>query len=84
MGACCGKKKSVALLDTDGDGIPDHLDDDIDGDGIPNHLDEDANGDGIPDVNRHAANSTCTRSNGVLTRRARSQWTVTFYVAIPG
>ena len=35
--------------DTDGDGIPDHLDDDDDGDGIPDHLDKDDDGDGIPD-----------------------------------
>ena len=25
-------------MDSDGDGIPDHLDDDDDGDGIPDHL----------------------------------------------
>lgn len=36
--------------DTDGDGIPDSLDDDIDGDGIPNDQDEDDDGDGIPDT----------------------------------
>ena len=34
---------------TDGDGIPDYLDDDDDGDGIPDHLDNDDDGDGIPD-----------------------------------
>lgn len=32
----------------DGDGIPDHHDDDIDQDGIPNHIDDDIDGDGIP------------------------------------
>jgi len=35
--------------DTDGDGIPDHLDPDDDGDGIPDYLDADDDGDGIPD-----------------------------------
>ena len=34
--------------DTDGDGIPDTLDEDIDGDGIPNNQDDDSDGDGIP------------------------------------
>lgn len=34
--------------DTDGDGIPDHLDDDIDGDGILNDVDPDIDGDEIP------------------------------------
>ena len=53
-----------APVDSDGDGIPDVVDDDddddgiltfdegdedLDGDGIPNHLDEDADGDGFPD-----------------------------------
>jgi hypothetical protein len=33
--------------DTDGDGIPDYLDDDMDGDGIPNSADPDIDGDGI-------------------------------------
>jgi hypothetical protein len=33
--------------DTDGDGIPDYLDDDIDNDGIPNDKDDDKDGDGI-------------------------------------
>lgn len=32
---------STCFSDTDGDGIPDHVDDDDDGDGIPDHLDED-------------------------------------------
>ena len=36
--------------DTDGDGIPDYLDDDDDNDGIPDDLDSDDDGDGIPDV----------------------------------
>ena len=35
--------------DTDGDGIPDYLDDDDDGDGIPDSKDTDDDGDGIPD-----------------------------------
>lgn len=35
--------------DSDGDGIPDYLDDDDDNDGIPDHLDIDDDGDGIPD-----------------------------------
>ncbi len=34
--------------DTDGDGIPDIIDDDIDGDGIPNDEDDDEDWDGIP------------------------------------
>merc|ERR1719247_3871186 len=43
----------LAVRDSDGDGIPDHLDGkddskDSDGDGIPDHL-EDSDGDGIPD-----------------------------------
>ncbi|CAH8850009.1 unnamed protein product [Trichobilharzia szidati] len=40
-------KNDDESLDLDGDGIPDHLEDD-DGDGIPNYL-EDEDGDGIPD-----------------------------------
>ena len=36
-------------VDTDGDGIPDYLDDDDDNDGIPDHLDNDDDNDGIPD-----------------------------------
>ena len=38
--------------DTDGDGIPDHLDPDDDGDGIADtdEKDHDTDGDGIPDV----------------------------------
>ncbi|KAL5966783.1 Thrombospondin-3b [Taenia solium] len=35
--------------DTDGDGIPDYLDEDDDNDGIPDHLDDDDDNDGIPD-----------------------------------
>lgn len=41
---------SAEERDTDGDGIPDHLDDDDDNDGIPDHLDDDDDGDGILDV----------------------------------
>ena len=36
-------------LATDGDGIPDHLDNDDDGDGIPDHMDDDDDNDGVPD-----------------------------------
>ena len=43
------KSDSYSLVDSDGDGIPDHLDDDDDGDGIADHLDNDDDGDGIPD-----------------------------------
>lgn len=32
--------------DSDGDGIPDYLDDDDDNDGIPDSLDDDDDGDG--------------------------------------
>jgi cysteine-rich repeat protein len=37
--------------DTDGDGLPDHRDDDADGDDIPDHVEGtgDADGDGLPD-----------------------------------
>ena len=38
------------VKDTDGDGIPDHLDNDDDNDGIPDHLDDDDDNDGIPDA----------------------------------
>ena len=38
------------IKDSDGDGIPDHLDDDDDNDGIPDHLDDDDDNDGIPDA----------------------------------
>ena len=37
------------LTDSDGDGIPDYLDDDDDNDGIPDDQDDDDDGDGIPD-----------------------------------
>jgi hypothetical protein len=33
--------------DTDGDGVPDYLDDDIDGDGVANGADPDTDGDGV-------------------------------------
>lgn len=41
----------VIHLDSDGDGISDHIegDTDTDNDGIPNYLDTDSDGDGIPD-----------------------------------
>jgi len=35
--------------DSDGDGVPDYLDDDDDNDGIPDSQDNDDDGDGIPD-----------------------------------
>ncbi|MDR9442208.1 MAG: hypothetical protein RI842_05780, partial [Schleiferiaceae bacterium] len=35
--------------DTDGDGVPDRLDNDLDGDGIANRLDIDDDNDGVPD-----------------------------------
>jgi len=39
-------------VDSDADGIPDHLEDggDVDGDGVPNFLDTDADGDGTDDA----------------------------------
>ena len=43
------KDHTTTVLDTDGDGTPDHLDDDDDNDGVPDHLDKDDDGDGIPD-----------------------------------
>ena len=36
--------------DSDGDGIPDYLDNDDDNDGISDQLDADDDGDGIPDL----------------------------------
>jgi len=39
-----------AEIDTDGDGIPDSIDEDDDNDGIPDYLDEDDDGDGILDL----------------------------------
>ena len=42
-------KETEETKDTDGDGIPDYLDDDDDNDGIPDYLDDDDDGDGIPD-----------------------------------
>jgi hypothetical protein len=85
MGACCGKKKVVAI-DTDGDGIPDHLDDDIDGDGIPNHLDDDANGDGIPDVEQGYVLPTAPADPMGTPMHAGQiiQFEGKFFVAIPG
>merc|ERR1739838_953462 len=38
-----------AVTDSDGDGVPDHLDNDDDGDGIPDDQEVDSDGDGIPD-----------------------------------
>ena len=45
----CAKYR-ISLQDTDGDGIPDYLDDDDDNDGIPDYLDDDADGNGINDA----------------------------------
>ena len=55
-------------VDSDGDGIPDHLDDDDDGDGIPDDLDKDDDGDGIPDnqegmTNKHCSYLVCITHN---------------------
>ena len=50
--AQCGappRRKGAVLADSDGDGVPDHLDDDDDNDGIPDSQDNDDDGDGIPD-----------------------------------
>ncbi len=38
-----------AALDSDGDGTPNYVDNDVDGDGFPNYLDLDADGDDVPD-----------------------------------
>merc|ERR1739838_778520 len=38
-----------AVTDSEGDGVPDHLDNDDDGDGIPDDQEVDSDGDGIPD-----------------------------------
>src|SRR5690606_12057160 len=38
-------------VDTDGDGLPDYVDEDSDNDGVPDHIEgHDHNHDGIPDV----------------------------------
>lgn len=41
-------------LDTDGDGTPNHCDDDVDGDGRPNEQDNDSDGDGHSDGKERA------------------------------
>jgi len=46
----CPAPDAIPSPDTDGDGIPDNVDNDIDGDGIPNDIDLDDDGDGIPDT----------------------------------
>jgi hypothetical protein len=66
--------EEAALGDTDGDGVPNTLDDDddddgrttseegsvdTDGDGIPNHLDDDSDGDGITDDLEGTGDSDC-------------------------
>jgi len=47
-----GAEVGTAVMDSDGDGIPDEVEGtgDPDGDGIPNYLDEDSDGDGIGDA----------------------------------
>ncbi|MCZ7681084.1 MAG: hypothetical protein M5U28_20770 [Sandaracinaceae bacterium] len=49
-------------LDADGDGIADQAEgmSDFDGDGVPNHLDDDSDGDGIPDREEHQGNIPCS------------------------
>jgi len=47
--AMVSSKRDMSL-DTDGDGLRDHVDDfDDDNDGLPDHVDEDDDGDGIMD-----------------------------------
>ena len=43
------KSEQVKIVDTDHDGVPDHIDGDADGNGIPDYLEKDSDGDGIPD-----------------------------------
>jgi len=43
-------RSQPVVVDTDGDGTPDHQDDDMDGDDVLDVLDDDTDGDGIPDV----------------------------------
>ncbi len=49
-------------LDADGDGIADQAEgmSDFDGDGVPNHLDDDSDGDGISDREEHQGNIPCS------------------------
>lgn len=44
------KRIDIRKKDTDGDGVPDYLDDDDDNDGIPDEKDDDDDGDGVKDV----------------------------------
>ena len=44
-----GSRNPLALIDSDGDGIPDLADSDDDDDGLADLVDEDANGDGLPE-----------------------------------
>jgi hypothetical protein len=46
----CNDPPAPPPTDTDGDGIPDHLDPDDDNDGIPDSIDDDDDGDGTPDA----------------------------------
>lgn len=50
-------------VDSDGDGIADAAEgmDDRDGDGTPNHLDDDSDGDGVSDAAEHMGADPCTR-----------------------
>lgn len=54
---------NVTAADNDGDGIPDHQDDDIDNDGIPNSEDSDQDGDGVPDTVETALGTDPTSSS---------------------
>ncbi len=47
---------NTSAPDTDGDGIPDDIDNDDDNDGIPDSIDTDDDGDGIPDVDEEEEN----------------------------
>ena len=52
-------------MDSDGDGVPDHLDDDDDNDGIPDSQDNDDDGDGIPDSEEEELDETDSDGDGV-------------------
>ncbi len=51
----------IMTLDSDGDGIPDYMDDDDDGDGIPDHLDTEVSGDMSPRARSENWGASCTR-----------------------
>lgn len=50
--------------DSDGDGIPDYLDDDDDNDGIPDSVDTDDDGDGESEPPESDAGSTRGKGGG--------------------